>query len=54
MQNILSAFCNSTLFHYAVNFASCFVWFWNLVPHIEGGIYAEGTWEEGAEEDIWA
>jgi hypothetical protein len=26
----------------------------NLVFHIEGGAYAEGGWEWGTEEDVWA
>ena len=36
------------------NFACCFVWVWNLVVRIEGGTLAEGLWEQGAEENIWA
>ena len=31
-----------------------FVWVWNLVSYIEGGIKAEGVWEWGVEENIWA
>jgi hypothetical protein len=27
------------------NFASCFIWVWNLVAYIEGGTYAEGVLE---------
>ena len=36
------------------NSACCFVWMWNLVAHIEGGTQAEGVWEQGVEEKIWA
>jgi hypothetical protein len=25
---------------------------WNLVSHVEGGAWAEGIWEQGAEENI--
>ena len=31
-----------------------FVWVWNLVAHMEGAMEAEGVWEQGAEENIWA
>jgi len=36
------------------NFACCVVWVWNLVTHIEGGTWAEGVWEQAAEENIRA
>ena len=36
------------------NFACCFVWIWNLVADIEGETQAEGVWEQGVEENIWA
>ena len=36
------------------NFACWFVWVWNLVANTEGGTQAEGVWEQGAEENIWA
>ena len=36
------------------NFACCFVWVWNLVCHIKGGTQAEGVWEYGAQDSIWA
>jgi len=35
------------------NFACCFVWVWNLATHIVGGMYTEGVWEQGVEENIW-
>ena len=31
-----------------------FVWVWNLVADIEGGMQAEGVWKWGAEENILA
>ena len=31
-----------------------FVWVWNLVADIAGGKEAEGVWEHGVEENIWA
>jgi hypothetical protein len=43
--------CSSTFLLW--NFA-CFIWVWNLVTHIEGGMLAEDFLEQGAEEDIWA
>ena len=41
------------LFTTNYNFASCFVWVWNLVANIEGRKEAEGLWEYGVEENIW-
>ena len=35
------------------NFTCCFVWVWNLVADIAGGMEAEGVWEHGVEDDIW-
>jgi hypothetical protein len=35
------------------NFVCRSAWVWNLVSDIKGGKWAEGVWEEGAEEDIW-
>ena len=39
---------------YFYNTARCPVWVWNLVAEIEGGTLAEGDWEQGVEESIWA
>ena len=36
------------------NFAYCFVLMWNLVADTEGGTQAEGVWQQGVEENIWA
>jgi len=30
------------------------IWVLNLVCRTEGGTYAEGDWEWGSEDDIWA
>ena len=38
----------------AYNFACCFVWLWNLVAYIEGGMLAKDVWELGVEENICA
>ena len=45
----------SESFHFCMsnNFASCFVWVWNMVADTEGGKQAEGVWEYGVEENIW-
>ena len=42
------------IFQYAIQkYKDCFVLVWNLVAHIEGGMYAEGFPEMGAGDDIW-
>jgi hypothetical protein len=36
-----------------MDFACGYVWVLNLVSDIKGITEAEGTWEQGAEENIW-
>jgi len=36
------------------NFACCFIWVWNLVSQINSKPLAEGIWEQGSEEYVWA
>ena len=41
---------DTSMYEYNYNFACCFVWVWNLVSDTEGGTWAKGVWELGAEE----
>jgi hypothetical protein len=36
-----------------INFAGGSVWVRNMGPNIKGGAWTEGSWEQGAEENIW-
>jgi hypothetical protein len=35
------------------NFASWFVWVWNLISYSKERAQTEGVWEQGAGENIW-
>ena len=58
MQNLLSPSLLSkniyTKIYGTIILPVVFAWVWNFVSNIDGGMYAEGVWEKGAEEDTWA